>query len=135
MLRARPRARGGSASVSGYYIALDGVYGGSFNDTLGTSGNLGTAATNLTGTITWAIEAGSDARISINASSGVVATSSGILLGDSAAFTVTASNGVLTIGFPFTAVGTVTISQRITLESGTGALLLENGSYLLKEAA
>lgn len=134
MLRARPRARGGIASVSGYYILLAGVYGGAFNDTTGASGNLGTAATNLPGTITWAIEAGSDARISINASSGVVATSSGINLGDSAVFTVTASNGVITIGFPFTAVGTV-VSQHITLESGTGALLLENGSYLLKEAA
>ena len=107
MLRARPRARGGIASVSGYYIALAGVYGGSFNETTGTSGVIGTATSNLTGTLTWSIQAGGDARISINSSTGAVSTSSAIYTSDSAAFTVVVSNGTISIGFPFTAVGTV----------------------------
>ena len=133
MLRARARPRG-NTSVGGYYILLAGVYGGSFDETTGNSGALWTATTNLPGTITWSIEAGSDARISANASTGAVSTSAPIFVGDSAAFTVVASNGVISIGFPFIAVGTVA-ANRITLESGTGSLLLEDGSYLLKEAA
>jgi len=119
---------------SGFWILLGGAYGGSFNETVGTTGIIGTATSNMTGTLTWSIVAGGDARISINSSTGAVSTSSAIYIGDSAAFTVQVTNGTLTIGFPFTATGTVSASQRITLESGTGALLLENGSYLLKEA-
>lgn len=117
---------------AGYYILLGSVYGGSFNETTGLSGVIGTATTNISGTITWSIVAGSDARISVNSSTGAVSTSSAILSGDSAAFTVRATNGTIAIEFPFTAVG-VAASARILLES-SGALLLESGSYVLLEA-
>lgn len=90
-----------------YWILLNGVYVGAFDETTGAIGEIGTATTNLTGTITWAIEAGGDADISIDPSTGVVSSARAIYDGDSADFTVTASNGTLTIGFPFTATGTV----------------------------
>lgn len=97
----------GRAGGSGFYILLGGVYGGAFNETTGTSGVIGTATTNLSGSLTWSILGGGDARISINSSTGAVSTSSAIYTGDSAAFTVQVTNGTLTIGFPFTATGTV----------------------------
>lgn len=106
MLRARARPRG-NTSVGGYYILLAGVYGGSFNETTGTSGVIGTATSNLTGSLTWSILGGGDARISINSSTGAVSTSSAIYSGNTAVFTVQVTNGTLTIGFPFTATGTV----------------------------
>lgn len=106
MLRARARPRGGT-TTGGYYILLNAVSGGSFNETTGTSGVIGTATTNLGGSLTWSIVAGGDARISINSSTGAVSTSSAIYSGSSAAFTVQVTNGTLTVGFPFTAVGTI----------------------------
>ena len=86
---------------------MGGSYGGSFNETTGTSGVIGTATTNLSGTLTWSIVAGGDADISINSSTGAVSSARAIYSGDSAAFTVQVTNGTLTIGFPFTATGTV----------------------------
>ena len=90
---------------SGFWILLGGAYGGSFNETVGTTGVIGTATSNMTGTLTWSIVAGGDARISINSSTGAVSTSTTIYSGSDAAFTVQVTNGTLTIGFPFTAVG------------------------------
>lgn len=98
---------GGSGGASGYYIAINGAAGGSFNETTGVAGVIGTATSNIGGTITWSIVAGSDARISINSSTGAVSTSGAIFSGDSAAFTVRANNGTRALEFPFTAVGTV----------------------------
>jgi len=118
---------------SGFYILLGGTTGGSFNETTGLSGVIGTATSNIGGTITWSIVAGSDARISINSSTGAVSTSAAILSGDSAAFTVRADNGTRAIEFPFTAVGTVAEGSKLLLE-GTGGVLLESGSYILLEA-
>lgn len=92
---------------SGFWILLGGAYGGSFNETTGTAGVIGTATTNLSGTLTWSIVAGGDADISINSSTGAVSSARAIYSGDSAAFTVQVTNGTLTIGFPFTATGTV----------------------------
>lgn len=103
---------GGSLGDEGYTITIPGavITGGGpgvFNETTGTSGVIGTATTNLGGTLTWSIVAGGDARISINSSTGAVSASSAIYSGSSAAFTVRVTNGTLTIGFPFTAVGTI----------------------------
>lgn len=92
---------------SGYYILLGGVAGGSFDETTGAIGEIGTATTNLTGSLTWSILGGGDADISINSSTGAVSSARAIYVGDSASFTVTVSNGVLTLGMPFEAVGTV----------------------------
>lgn len=69
---------------------------------------------------------GGDARISINSSTGVVSTSSAIYSGDSAAFTVQVTNGTLTIGFPFTATGTVAAAVTTTFLSGND--LVDNAS-------
>lgn len=92
---------------SGYYILLGGVYGGAFDETTGAIGVIGTATSNLTGTLTWSIVGGGDADISINSSTGAVSSARAIYSGDSAVFTVQVTNGTLTIGFPFTATGTV----------------------------
>lgn len=106
MLRARARPRG-STTTGGYYILLADVYGGSFDETTGAAGEIGTATTNLTGTLTWSIKAGSDADISIGSGTGVVSSARAIFDGDSAAFTVVVTNGTWIVEFPFTAVGTV----------------------------
>lgn len=97
----------GRAGGSGFYILLGGAYGGAFNETTGTTGVIGTATTNLGGSLTWSIEAGGDVDISINSSSGVVSSARAIYTGDSADFTVSVTNGTISIGFPFTATGTV----------------------------
>lgn len=94
---------------SGYYILLGGVAGGSFDETTGAIGEIGTATTNLTGSLTWSILGGGDADISINSSTGAVSSARAIYTGDTAAFTVQVTNGTLTIGFPFTATGTVSV--------------------------
>lgn len=118
---------------AGYYILLGSVYGGSFNETTGLSGVIGTATTNISGTITWSIVAGSDARISVNSSTGAVSTSSAILSGDSAAFTVRATNGTVAIEFPFIAVGTAA-SSSVLREDG-GYVLRVDGGRILREVA
>jgi len=147
MLRARPRARGGSGSV-GYTITIPGavITGGGpgvFDETTGTSGTITTATTDLPDLgsgFQWGIYAGSDARIGVVSTAtgqgntmGITA-SSAIYDGDSAAFTVTVSNGVLMLGFPFIANGTVATFY-IQFEDGSGFELLETGDYLLKEDA
>lgn len=110
---------------SGYYILLGGVAGGSFDETTGAIGVIGTATSNLTGTLTWSIVGGGDADISINSSTGAVSSARAIYSGDSAVFTVQVTNGTLTIGFPFTATGTQYSSEasalfaRITADPGT----------------
>lgn len=96
----------GRSGGSGYYILLGGVYGGAFDETTGEIGVIGTATSNLTGTLTWSIVGGGDADISINSSTGAVSSARAIYSGDSAVFTVQVTNGTLTIGFPFIAVGT-----------------------------
>lgn len=111
---------------SGFYILLGGVAGGSFDETTGAIGEIGTATTNLTGTLTWSILGGGDARISINSSTGAVSTSSAIYTGDSAVFTVQVTNGTLTIGFPFTATGTVAAPVVSSFLSGND--LVDNAS-------
>lgn len=142
---------GGSIGIGyGYLITIPGAVitdggPGIFDETTGTSGTIKTATTdlpNLGSGFQWGIEAGSDARI------GVVSTATGqgntmgitasaaIYAGDSAAFTVTVTNGVKTLGFPFVANGTVALTTfYITLEDGSGFELLESGDYLLKEDA
>ena len=121
----------GGSSLAGYYILIAGANSaGNFN--VGETTSLATATTNITGTITWSIVSGSDARISINSSSGAVSTSSAILSGDSAAFTVRATNGTTAVEFPFTAVGTVA-GSRLILEGGS-YVLLETGDKILLEA-
>ena len=109
----------GRNSGSGYWILLGGSYGGSFNETTGTAGVIGTATTNLGGSLTWSIVAGGDARISINSSTGAVSTSTAIYSGDSAAFTVQVTNGTLTVGFAFTATGTVAEPSLLLLDNLT----------------
>lgn len=98
--------------VAGYLISIPGAVGepGVFDETTGTSGVIGTATTNLPDIgagLTWSIVAGGDADISINSSTGAVSSARAIYSGDSAVFTVQVTNGTLTIGFPFTATGTV----------------------------
>lgn len=98
--------------VAGYFISIPGAVGepGVFDETTGTSGVIGTATTNLPDIgagLTWSIVAGGDADISINSSTGAVSSARAIYSGDSAVFTVQVTNGTLTIGFPFTATGTV----------------------------
>lgn len=92
-------------SVAGYYIFIAGA-DGSGNFDPGPTTTIATATSNIGGTITWSIVAGSDARISINSSSGVISSSSVISSGDTAEFIVRADNGTIAVEFPFTAVGT-----------------------------
>ena len=120
MLRARPRARGGSGSV-GYTITIPGAVStgggpGVFNETTGTSGTIATATTDLPDLgsgFQWGIYAGSDARIGVVSTAAGqgntmgITTSSAIYNGNTANFTVTVTNGVKTLGFPFTVTGTV----------------------------
>jgi len=112
----------GSGSV-GYTITIPGavITGGGpgvFNETTGTSGTIATATTDLPDLgsgFQWGIFAGSDARIGVvSTATGQgntmgITTSSAIYTGDSANFTVTVTNGVKTLGFVFTAVGTVSV--------------------------
>lgn len=108
-----------SSKISDYTISIPGAVGepGAFNDTTGVSGTFITATTDLPDLgsgFQWGIEAiSSDARIGVvSTASGQgntmgITTSAAIYSGDSAAFTVTVTNGVLMLGFPFIANGTV----------------------------
>jgi len=111
----------GGGGDEGYTITIPGavITGGGpgvFNETTGTSGTIATATTDLPDLgsgFQWGIYAGSDARIGVvSTATGQgntmgITTSSAIYTGDSANFTVTVTNGVKTLGFPFTATGTV----------------------------
>lgn len=130
---------GGSLGESGYLITIPGavITGGGpgvFNETTGTSGTIATATTDLPDLgsgFQWGIYAGSDARIGVvSTATGQgntmgITTSSAIYSGDSANFTVTVTNGVKMLGFPFTATGTQYSSEasalfaRITADPGT----------------
>lgn len=110
--------------AAGDTIYIPGAVGepGSFDVTISGAGTIATASTdldNLGAGFTWGIEAAvSDARISVaSTASGqpntmAVLTSGDIPIGDSAAFTITVSNGVISLGFPFIATGTVAIPYR-----------------------
>lgn len=111
----------GRSGGSGYYILLGGVYGGAFNETTGTSGVIGTATTNLSGSLTWSIKVGSDARISINSGTGAVSTSTPVYTGSDAAFTVVVTNGTLTLEFPFTATGMYVQEATTLFDAMTGS--------------
>lgn len=105
--------------AAGSTITIPGAVGepGQFDVTISEAGVITTASTDLPDLgsgFQWGVEAGtSDARISVastdpgQGSTMDVETSSGIALGDSAAFTITVTNGLLTLGFPFIANGTV----------------------------
>lgn len=109
---------GGSLGESGYLITIPGAVGepGDFNVTIGTSGTIATASTDLPDLgsgFTWGIAIGGDARISVNSTASgqpnsmAILSNAPILTGDTAEFTVTVTNGVLMLGFPFIATGTV----------------------------
>jgi len=131
--------------AAGSTITIPGAVGepGQFDVTISGAGVITTASTdlpNLGSGFTWGIEAGtSDARISV-ASTGPgqgstmdVETSSDIPIGDSAAFTITVTNGLLTLGFPFIAVGAAA-APRYLMEDGTSFYLMEDGtSFYLTE--
>jgi hypothetical protein len=105
----------------GYLITIPGavITGGGpgvFNETTGTSGTIATATTDLPDLgsgFQWGIFAGSDARIGVvSTATGQgntmgITTSAAIYNGNTAAFTVTVTNGVKTLGFPFVVTGTV----------------------------
>lgn len=121
----------GGSSLAGYYILIAGANSaGNFN--VGETTSLATATTNITGTVTWSIVAGSDARISINSSTGAVSSTGAIYLGDTAAFVVRADNGTIAVEFPFTAVGTV--SQSRVLRADGGFVLRADGGKILRVA-
>lgn len=119
----------GGGGDEGYTITIPGavITGGGpgvFNETTGTSGTIATATTDLPDLgsgFQWGIYAGSDARIGVvSTATGQgntmgITTSSAIYTGDSANFTVTVTNGTLTIGFPFTATGTQYCSEASAL--------------------
>lgn len=108
---------------AGSTITIPGAVGepGTFDDLTGLAGIIATASTdlpNLGSGFQWGIEAGSDARIGVvSTATGQgntmgITTSAAIYSGDSATFTVTVSNGLLTLGFPFVVTGTVAIPYR-----------------------
>lgn len=104
--------------VAGYLILIPGAIGepGEFDETTGVAGVIATATTDLPDLgdgFQWSIYAGSDARIGVVSTAAGqgntmgITTSSAIYNGNTANFTVTVTNGVLTLGFPFTVTGTV----------------------------
>lgn len=132
---------GGLGGDAGYTITIPGAVitdggPGIFDETTGTSGTIATATTDLPDLgsgFQWGIFAGSDARIGVvstatgQGNTMAITTSSAIYDGDSADFTITVTNGTLTIGFPFTATGTVSgysaeataLFARFTSDPGT----------------
>lgn len=123
--------------VAGYLISIPGAVGepGAFDETTGTSGTIATATTDLPDLgsgFQWGIYAGSDARIGVvSTATGQgntmgITTSSAIYSGDSANFTVTVTNGVKTLGFVFTATGTIAAAVTTTFLSGND--LVDNAS-------
>ncbi len=108
---------GRPSSGGGYYITIPGAVGGLFDEATGEIGAIATASTNLPDIgngLTWSMVAGSDADISIHATTGVISSARAIYDGDSATFSLRVENGevgvdegAIAIEAPFEAVGTV----------------------------
>lgn len=124
------------SSSGGYYITIPGASGGLFDETTGEIGAIATASTNLPDIgngLAWSMVAGSDADISIHATTGVVSSARAIYDGDSATFSLRVENGevgvdegAIAIEAPFEAVGTVAVDTSWILTDALIDLDYEN---------